>query len=138
MSDFGPLLKLQEQVVAKDPTLWHYALTYGAILCRAGRYEQSIQQLTASCKLHPQGGNGYDWFFLALAHHHLGYRDEARRWLAKAVVWIEPAALGKINDPFIGTPLAWTDRLTMDLLRGEAEELILGKPNPRAKKDGKK
>jgi tetratricopeptide (TPR) repeat protein len=132
MSDFGPLLKLQEEVLqqqtdAKDPILWYYQMTYGAILCRAGQHEKSVQQLTASCQLHPQGGNGYDWFFLALAHHHLGHSEEALRWLGKAFAWMDRASGGTIQDAYIPIPLAWMDRVTMEILFDEAESLIVAK-----------
>jgi hypothetical protein len=35
------------------------------------------------------GGDGFDWFFLAMAHRRLGERDKARLWFARAVQWMD-------------------------------------------------
>lgn len=35
------------------------------------------------------GGDGYDWFFLAMAYWQLGEKGQARRWYAKAVQGLE-------------------------------------------------
>jgi WD40 repeat protein/serine/threonine protein kinase/tetratricopeptide (TPR) repeat protein len=138
LTDFGPLLKLQERWAAKYPAAWSYQFAYSALLCRAGQYEKAIERLTALSKYDPQGGNGYQWLFLALAHHHLGHAEEARQSLNKAVGWIESATKGQIPSTFVRTPLVWPDNLALELLRAEAEELILGKPKPEAKKEEKK
>ena len=34
------------------------------------------------------GGDAYDWFFVAMAKHKLGQKD-AREWYDKAVVWMD-------------------------------------------------
>jgi hypothetical protein len=36
-----------------------------------------------------QGGDAFDWFFLGMAHWGLGRKDQARKWHAKAVQWME-------------------------------------------------
>ena len=36
-----------------------------------------------------KGGDGTDWFFLAMAHWHLGDKDQAREWYDRAVQWME-------------------------------------------------
>ncbi len=41
---------------------------------RSGRFEEGI-------RLRGGGSVPADWPFLAMAHHRLGHRDEARRWL---------------------------------------------------------
>jgi WD40 repeat protein/serine/threonine protein kinase/predicted Zn-dependent protease len=124
MLDVGAMLKMQEQLVAKMPNSWHCEITYGALLFRAGQYEKSVKRLTALSKLGPQADNGYRGLFLALAHHKLGHADEARRQLDQAVAWIDAAQQGKIKNPFIRIPLAWTDAVAMAVLRAEAESLI--------------
>ena len=55
--------------------------TLGAALYRAGRYDEAIRRLEEGNRL--PGGEGLPsaWPFLAMAHHRLGHRDEARRWL---------------------------------------------------------
>ena len=36
-----------------------------------------------------EGGDSFDWFFLAMAHWRLGDRDQARTWLKRAVEWMD-------------------------------------------------
>jgi hypothetical protein len=36
-----------------------------------------------------KGGDGNDWFFLAMAHWRLGDKPQARSWYGKAVSWME-------------------------------------------------
>lgn len=36
-----------------------------------------------------QGGDAFDWFFLAMAKWHLGDRADARRWYDRAVTWAD-------------------------------------------------
>jgi hypothetical protein len=38
------------------------------------------------------GGDGEDWFFLAMAHWQLGNEDEALRWYERGVGWMEKNA----------------------------------------------
>ena len=35
------------------------------------------------------GGDGFDWFILAMCHWQLGKKDGARKWYDKAVEWTE-------------------------------------------------
>ena len=62
------------------------------------------------------GGDAYDWFFLALAYWRKGENDEARRWFDKAV------ASTKGKDP---------KNAELRQFWKEAAEL-LGKPEPDA------
>jgi hypothetical protein len=74
----------------------------------------------------------HTWFFLAMAHQGLGHADEARRWLEKALQGTtealkppaEPAGKAKNSDGII--PPNWNRRLTLQVLRREAEKLIQG------------
>src|SRR5262249_42115846 len=135
VADFGPLVEFEKQVIARDPKNWYHLVVYGAVRCRAGRDEEAVGTLTDSCAVHPKGGNATDWLFLALAHHHLGHADEARRWLEKATGLIERATHEDIKDTRTPTPLPWNDPVFMDWLRREAEALILGKPAPGPTKE---
>ena len=79
------------------------------------------------------GAPAHSRFFLAIANHHLGRRQEAQRWLDKAVREYERQATA--------TPPATTNRqadaanwqypLTVRLLRAEAEALIASTPEKR-------
>ena len=55
--------------------------TLGAALYRAGRYDEAIGRLEEAIRLRGGASVPDDWQFLAMAHHRLGHRDEARRWL---------------------------------------------------------
>jgi serine/threonine protein kinase/tetratricopeptide (TPR) repeat protein len=61
----------------------------GVALLRAGRYEEAIKRFEGAL------GSAKDWQadgvvypLLALAHHHRGHQDIARRWLAKSRLWL--------------------------------------------------
>jgi hypothetical protein len=58
-----------------------------------------------------------DWPFLAMAHHHLGHRGEARRWLDRL----------RNRQPSTDPNQFW-DELEIRLLRSEAEAVILYDP----------
>jgi hypothetical protein len=67
-----------------------------------------------------------DWLLLAIAHHHLGHAQEAKRCLGNAVQWIEQADRRQLNDP-AGTQPGWGDwheRIWVPLLRREVEALL--------------
>src|SRR5262249_60397967 len=52
--------------------------TRGALLYRAGRFEEAVTALREGMGLHAQGGEFHDWVFLALAKHRLGRAAAAR------------------------------------------------------------
>jgi eukaryotic-like serine/threonine-protein kinase len=59
----------------------------GAAQYRAGEWKGAVAALEKSMEL-GKGGDGSDWFFLAMANWRLGNRDEARRWHDRAVEWM--------------------------------------------------
>ena len=70
------------------------------------------------------------WFYLAIAHNRLGHAEEGRRWLDKTVQGTQqalksPAELpGKSGNPNGVIPRNWNRKLTLQLLRREAGQLI--------------
>jgi len=62
--------------------------TLGVAHYRAGDWKAAIEALEKSMALR-NGGDSFDWFFLAMAHWQLDRQDEARRWYDKAVQWME-------------------------------------------------
>jgi hypothetical protein len=125
-ADWLPILRLAEKNAATSPRNWPYLHALGAARYRAGRLEAAIEALDNAGKAHANGGNALDWLFLAMANHRLGHGEEARRWLAKAVQWLEQATQGRVKDPYVPTPLAWDYRLQLEVLRLEAETLLQG------------
>jgi tetratricopeptide (TPR) repeat protein len=90
--------------------------TLGAALYRAGRYDEAIRRLEEA--IQTRGGErAGDWPFLALAHHRLGDRDDARHWLDR----LREHQPSKDPDEF------WNE-LAIRLLRSEAEAVILYDP----------
>jgi uncharacterized protein HemY len=62
--------------------------TLGVAHYGAGDWQSAIASLEKSMELR-QGGDAFDWFFLAMAHWQLGARAEARKWFDQAVRWME-------------------------------------------------
>jgi hypothetical protein len=58
--------------------------TRGAVLYRAGRFEEATKALREGMSLHYAGGDFHDWLFLALAEHRLGHAEAAQAAAAKA------------------------------------------------------
>ena len=91
--------------------------TLGASLYRAGWFEEAIRRLDESIQALDGGDVPKGFAFLAMAHHRLGHRDEAKRWLDKLVAY----------RPKEGADFSWDD-VEIRILRREAESLILGSP----------
>jgi serine/threonine protein kinase/tetratricopeptide (TPR) repeat protein len=65
-----------------------YWNTLGVAHYRTGNWIEAVTALTRATQLRA-GGDGYDWFFLAMAHWQRGDRHEARRWFDEAVAWMD-------------------------------------------------
>jgi Tfp pilus assembly protein PilF len=133
-----------EKALAADPHNFDRLTALGALLYRAGRFEEAARRLreadAAFQKAHrPASTIAYTWLFLALAQARLGHPDQARQWLAKAVGEIDRSQAEPAKDPSART---WNRRLSLGLFRREAEAL-LGRedrrsPHPEAKDTPKK
>jgi tetratricopeptide (TPR) repeat protein len=87
LHDVPEAVRLAKKAVAADRqsgACWH---TLGVAHFRAGDYKACLEALGKDMELR-NGGDSYDWFFLAMAHWKLGNRDDARRWLDKGVQWL--------------------------------------------------
>ncbi len=62
--------------------------TLGVAQYRRGDWKAAIEALTKSTEL-SKGGDGINWFFLAMAHWRLGDKSAARSWYDKAVRWTD-------------------------------------------------
>ncbi|HMC90417.1 MAG TPA: tetratricopeptide repeat protein, partial [Gemmataceae bacterium] len=121
VKDLGACVRLADKAVAGNPKDGKYLGTLGAVLYRAGRYEDALPRLSGGIGVNSDQmvfATAYDCFFLAMAHHRLGHADEARRCFDLALRSMKP--LGQ-NAP------SWNRRLTLELLRREAEDLVKGK-----------
>jgi tetratricopeptide (TPR) repeat protein len=91
--------------------------TLGAALYRAGRPDLATGRLEEAIRGRGEAGSPRDWAFLALAHHRLGHRAEARRWLDRLSEH-RPSE----------DPARFWDELEIRLLRREAEAVVLYDP----------
>ena len=57
-------------------------------LYRAGDCKAAVTALEKSGELR-NGGDSFDWFFLAMAHWQMGEKAEARKWYDQAVQWMD-------------------------------------------------
>jgi serine/threonine protein kinase/tetratricopeptide (TPR) repeat protein len=96
------------------PEAGKYSLGLGAALYRAGRFGEAVRCCDEAAP-RVTALSAYTGFFLAMAHHRAGHGAEAREWLSQARAWTE-------RDADKGLP--WNRRLTLHLLRREAEALI--------------
>jgi serine/threonine protein kinase/Tfp pilus assembly protein PilF len=71
-------------LVPKNGAYWN---TQGVAQYRAGEWTEAVAALTRSVQL--GGGNGYNWFFLAMAHWQLGEREQARQYFEQGVQWTD-------------------------------------------------
>jgi tetratricopeptide (TPR) repeat protein len=62
--------------------------TLGVVHYRAGRYAEAIATLEQSLKVGHGQSDGFDLFFLAMAHSGLGHRDAARACYDRGVRWL--------------------------------------------------
>jgi eukaryotic-like serine/threonine-protein kinase len=126
--DPARLVELAKLVVQRSPEDPGYLTAYGATLYRNGRWEEARATLTKAV-------HAYDSFrgktrgsvinahlFLVMASHRLGQVEQAHKWLNSAIEVIESPASASQGD-YGG--MSWDRRLTAQLLRREAEELLM-------------
>ena len=118
LADYAPAVQLAK--LAAGSSEQNRLNTLGAILFRAGRTQEAIEQLSRSVAAHGVGGTHYDALFLAMAHHRLGHADEARTWLRRASD-VAPVAM---NKPDASGPSSWIPRIEIEMLRREATAMI--------------
>jgi uncharacterized protein HemY len=99
---------LARKAVELDPERAPSWNTLGAAHFRAGEWASAMEALRESIDL---GGEGSDWFFLAMAHWQVGDKDQARECFDQAVEWMEQR---RPHDA------------ELSLLRDEVRTLLLG------------
>jgi tetratricopeptide (TPR) repeat protein/serine/threonine protein kinase len=130
--DWTPVVQLATKTFGAKQERASGPLIVGAAYYRAGRFEEAIGWLTRAEAVrqkakHPTTTIAYIRFFLAMAQHRLGHTEQARESLARAVRDIDqPPA----KNPKNAEAESWSQRLTMRLLRREAEALVKGTGPP--------
>ena len=120
LDDYSTPIRIAERLVKPDSANAFHRQGLGAILFRAGRFEEARKHLeAATAEEEPaRTSAAYAWYFLAMTHHRLGDISQAARALATA----NRLANKELKDPT--KPPAWNRRLTLELLRKEATALI--------------
>ena len=138
VADWTTVVALGEKAAKSHPRCLSCMSTSGAALYRAGRFEEALARLKEAERLvtdpsqNLQWSPAYTWLFLAMAHHRLGHAEESRQWLDKGVTWTDKA----LREHEQGVkPLPWNRRLTLKLLRQEAETLLPNSEKPPATKE---
>jgi serine/threonine protein kinase/WD40 repeat protein/Flp pilus assembly protein TadD len=90
--------------------------TLGVALYRAGKFNEAVTTLERSLQAGSSRFDGFDLFFLAMAHHRLNRVEQARACLERATTWFE--ARRKTLNP------AYINELTD--FRAEAESVLRG------------
>ena len=85
------------------------------MLYRAGRYPEAVTTLEKSLAAGAGEYDGFDLVFLAMAHHRLGHRDDARRCLDRTIAWLGRA-----------TSLRDAQAKELAAFRAEAEAVLAG------------
>jgi hypothetical protein len=75
-------------VIDVAPQVGCFWNTLGLAYYRMGAWQESVAALGESAKL-CEGGDSFDWFILAMAHHQLGNRHQAQVWYRRAVEWMD-------------------------------------------------
>jgi eukaryotic-like serine/threonine-protein kinase len=61
----------------------------GWVRYRTGAWKDSVAALEKSIELREDGGDSFQWFFLAMAHWQVGNKEQARKWYDRAVDWAD-------------------------------------------------
>jgi eukaryotic-like serine/threonine-protein kinase len=108
----------------RAPKHYPYLRTLGALLYRLGEDEAAVGRLGEAMASRKQDSPSV-WLFLALARQRLGQTDEARRWLDKAVAWMNDARKAKEEgSEALWERIPWPEREMLMVLKAEAEKLI--------------
>jgi tetratricopeptide (TPR) repeat protein len=81
-------LHLARRALELYPGVASYLNTLGVVEYRRGRYAESIATLRRSLEAGHGERDAVDLFFMAMAHHHLGHREQARDCYDEAVRWL--------------------------------------------------
>ena len=140
--DLGRLVQVLEknEKNALKPD-YPYLRALGSALYRSGKSAEAIKKLQEAVNIRKQPTPSV-WIFLAMAHHQLGQKDDAQKWLEKTAVWLEEMqsknseAEAKAGVSWKNLP--WTERLALEKTFREAKNLLKNpgkKDNPDPKEE---
>jgi WD40 repeat protein len=79
---------LARRATALRPDIFNGFNTLGVALYRAARYAEAVPNLEKSLANNLEGYEGYDYFFLAMAHHRLGHVRAATEYFKAGADWL--------------------------------------------------
>jgi len=88
LRDTGRAVDLARQAAALAPHDSKYWNTLGVAQYRYGDWKSAIAALEKSMELR-NGGDGLEWFVLAMAYWQLGNYEQARKWYEQAIDWMD-------------------------------------------------
>jgi tetratricopeptide (TPR) repeat protein len=97
----------------------------GHCLYRNGQYAEAVDVLTKALQGEQNIGTYWNKYYLAMAYQQLGKYDLADRWLTEANQAVADEKALALRVPW------WPHRLDLEMVRDEAEQLILGKGRHR-------
>jgi serine/threonine-protein kinase len=121
MDDLTQAVQLSRKELEDNDTGFWALTEQAALLIRTGHPADAIPLLDRSLVADGRPGRAVlNWLWLALAHQKMGKLEEARRWLAKAVNWLDQqSGHMPVETPEMGSHrLNW---LEAHVLRQEAE-----------------
>src|SRR5262249_2827985 len=110
-----------KKAVELRPMEGNFHNTLAVALYRAGQWKRAIAALEESMSKR-NGGDAFDYFFLAMAHRQLGHNDEARNWLEKAIKWVQENEKALMENKI--NPEAKRVVEELHRFRAEAEEMM--------------
>lgn len=134
VEDYEPFIELGRKAASASPDNPRCHRALGAVLLRAGHIDEAIRELQRGNELLDLGSvlrnifpartdyPASTWYFLALAHHARGDREEARAWFDKAAVWTERAM--RNHESQDGPWQPWNIRAACRLLNAEVEQAL--------------
>jgi len=133
--DFSLPIQMAKRAIEADPNEYAHINALGALMYRAGQYQEALQKLHEADALVESPSNAartspaYTWYFLAMTQQQLGNATEARLQLDRANEWTERALR---EPPKLEGGTNWFRLLTLRLLRDEAQQLIGKEATPVA------
>jgi len=101
-----------------------YAAMAGAAHYRSGNLNAAIKELGGFTRIAPGTSAMWPWLFLAMTYHQMGNAEQANNLLQKAKQWLDHD-LKERERIFGSSRIRWDERTELQLLRQEAESLIV-------------
>jgi tetratricopeptide (TPR) repeat protein len=123
VSDYGPLVKVCDALLERNPGVYALLSTAGAIRYRAGDFPEALKHLNAAIEAAGDQAAAVDWLFLAMTQFRLNQTENAAEWFERAAAWSERETNQRTQGP-MGARLRWEERLELQLLLHEAETVL--------------